>query len=736
MKLSAVITILAVLITAFPARGGDSSGNPEGWATCTSIYSAGDYDLTGGGDGSLIVLRSDGSDMRSVILDAVKNHDVIVFDGSNGDFVLPAHLSFQSLSDRTLIGVNGARFRTEFQVSDEIRQLLDDLDVKSLSSNPADNLGGTLSNGVYVNELCELTIRQALIDAFGDPKEPYRYAGVFAFFGCSNIIVRNIDFVGPGSLDVGGADLLTLSTCDHVWVDHCRFTDGLDGNLDIVNNSDFVTVSDCHFRYTEMAYNHPLSNLVSGTEMTDGSPQKCNISWFRCFWDEGCTGRMPFTAYGIHHILNCYWDCTKGTCIDAHDLSKILLENSYFTNKVGKALAVRQDDVSYEWRGSIWQAHPVQAGNATVDVPYTYSVMPTMSVASSVTASAGVNLSEPFVRELSSYPSTVDFGEIYADNQVEGKINISAFGGEIPQYVTLTAPAGILLSAERDGEYSTTLRLEAFDGSLFQADVYIRATFSRAGNDEKLIEVSAPGRSFAIPVRANVVRLEGERMDATLLWAFDRGASGPADGETAHPEVFADATFSLGDKLYIHSVQNFGNSGQFTLFNPTEAIDKYVDPDCCITFDVVTAPGYTFIPRKLKFDTSRIGTDMCYFDVECSRKSGEPEKLLTAFQPNRSSNSPAYSQVELPLGNMGVGESLQIRIYLYYMSVNKQFALSNVMIEGDACAYDSGIEPILIDGDDACDVEYYDLLGRRIVNPQPGTLCIRRTGHTSKLIIL
>lgn len=374
MKLSAAISLVFILTVIFPFRG-NAVNQPEGWATCSSVHTAGDYDLTGGNDGSLIVLRSDGKDMREKILNAVNNHDVIVFDGRDGDFELSSSINFQSLCGRTLIGVNGARLRTAFSVTREIHDMLDKLDVNSIRGNAEDNLGGTLSNGIFVAEPRELAIRQALIDFYGNQKEPYRYSGLFVFNWCSNIILSNLDFVGPGSIDVGGADLLTLNACDHVWVDDCRFIDGMDGNLDIINNSDFVTVSDTYFGYTDMSYNHPLSSLNSGAEITDGSPQKNNISWIRCHWGKGCTGRMPFTVYGIHHILNCYWDCEKGTCIDAHDLSKVLIEGCYFSASVRNALAVRDSNVQYEWRGSVWDGKTAPQGNAKIDVPYSYTAL-------------------------------------------------------------------------------------------------------------------------------------------------------------------------------------------------------------------------------------------------------------------------------------------------------------------------------------------------------------------------
>lgn len=736
MKLSATITLIAIIASILPIKANDSS-RPEGWATCSSVTSADDYDLTGGNGGSLIVLRNDGTDMRGTILNAVLTHDVIVFDGVNGDFVLPSQIDFQSLEGRTFIGVNGARLRTQFTITQEIRDLLDELDVRSLSQRAEDNLGGTLSNGSYVAEQRELTIRQALIDRYGDSKEKYRYSGVFNFNGCSNIIIRNLDFAGPGSIDVGGADLVTLNGCDHIWVDHCRFTDGMDGNLDIVNNSDFVTVSDTHFSYTDLSYIHSLSNLTSGTEITDGSPQKCNISWIRCYWDEGCEGRMPYTVLGIQHILNSYWDCPSGTCIDAHNLSKLLIEKSYFSGKVKRPLALRDDNVKYDWRGTIWYGNSVPKSNADINVPYSYTAGEASTVPALIKKNVGPTLADPYTKELSSTPAALDFGKVYANNQVESFFNLSAFGSEAPSHITLTAPDGILLSAAADGEYSSSLVVEATDKNLIQIDVYVRSCFTGSGNVNLSIEaVASDGQTISIPVTADVVGLDGEPADTYLLWPLDNGASSATEAVTSQPDRFSSSSFGLGDKIYIRSSQKIGGSQVFTLFNPTEALGKVADEDCYIVFDVVTAPGYIFVPKTLTLNAARIGTDMCYIDIECGRDYATPRKLLSGFQPVRSSESPYYSVVELPLVNAGVGESLRIKVYLYNMLENKQLALSNVRIDGQTYVADgSSIESILSD-ERAEPVQYYDLLGRRVARPRSGNLYLMRVSTGPARLIL
>lgn len=716
MKLSAILPFLCCLATVIPSYA--NTRQAEGWATCSSIYTSDDFEMTGGGDGSLIVLRSDGSDMRTTILDAIMTHDVIVFDGSRGAFDMSASISLPTVKNRTFVGVNGATFRTMWSVSQEIRHLLDSLDVKSLSSNPIDSLGGNLSNGTYVHEQCERAVRQALIDFYDDQTEPYRNSGVFRMNGCSNIIIRNLAFDGPGCIDLGAADLITLDGCDHIWIDHCRFTDGMDGNVDIINNCDFITVSDSHFRYTEKAYNHPLSNLTGGTELTDGSPQKNNISWIRCFWDAGCGGRMPWTGLGIHHLLNCYWDCIGGCSIDAHSLSKLLIENCYFTNRVGKALAIRDNNVLVDCRKTIWAGKTPPITNATVNVPYSYDVMDVLSVPG-IAKTVGPTLENAYTRELAASPEVIDLGRIYAGCDVEAGFNISAFGSNIPRSVTLTAPEGVQLTINPDSGYSRSITIDADDENLLQSDVRLRACLRGAGNIELNIEANAGGKVFDIPVRANVVGLTGDGRAVTIHWPFDREDSSNVNIAPAQEDAFSKVSISMGEKISHHSTRTINNK-IFTYFNSTEDISKVYDEECCIRFDVVTAAGYALVPKKVTFDAARVATNMCLINLVSSRETVDSQTLLDTFQPVRSSDEPYYSHLEIPIGNAGVGNTMTLRLLLYNMTANKQLALSDFKIEGELYLLaENGIEQIMPSPTPDTEV-YYDLTGLPVIHPEPG----------------
>ena len=66
----------------------------------------------------------------------------------------------------------------------------------------------------------------------------------------SNIIIRNIVIQGPGSNADQAWDNLTIEgESKNIWIDHCEFWDGQDGNADVVKGSDNVTFTWCIFGY-------------------------------------------------------------------------------------------------------------------------------------------------------------------------------------------------------------------------------------------------------------------------------------------------------------------------------------------------------------------------------------------------------------------------------------------------------------------------------------------------------
>lgn len=400
------ITIFSVFVFFCIQLSGQSvhdKNEPFGMAVRTSLNSgteefrvtgggAKDYPVTGVDAGKVTIMKSTGKDMYNEVHRALSDYDVIVFDGSAGDFILSRAVPMSNLSGKTLLGINGARLCTEWYITDEVKQRLDDAGVLSMSGSAG--TGGYLSNGVYVSEEQEQHTRQTLIDMFGN--EDYRNAGILRMSKCKNIIVRNLKFVGPGSVDVGGTDLLQMTGSKNVWVDHCEFTDGIDGNFDITMQSDFVTVSWCTFSYTERSYSHSYSNLVCSAEESPADAGLLNVTFACNVWGEGCSARMPMARYGTFHIVNNYYNCpgNSSPCIQARNKSTMLIENNYFAYDVKRCFS-ESNATAYESRGNIAvnpysQYMPSTKGN--VAMPYGYTPLVASDVPEEVGRHAGATL--------------------------------------------------------------------------------------------------------------------------------------------------------------------------------------------------------------------------------------------------------------------------------------------------------------------------------------------------------
>lgn len=376
---------------------------PFGWACSTSMTDGDKYAVTGGGiydinmpdviaGKKVAVLKSNGKNMRHAITKAVAAHDIVILDGAAGDFLVDKQIKIDSVRNKTIIGRNNARICTQFYVSPEIRQLMDDNKVLSYGTDAAKQRF-TLPNGQKVKEEREYMIRKILQETLHDPKENYRNAGTMSISRSENIILRNITFVGPGAIDVGGSDLLTITHHSrNIWVDHCEMIDGMDGCLDINGYADFVTISWCRFRYTDRTYIHANTSLVgsSDREMFNGV-DNLNVTYAYCHWDEGCDQRMPMVRFGTVHVLNNFYTCQGNVAaVNPRHLSEVLVEGCYFDKGVEKIFKAN-DAKAYVLKDNHYTEKFKQPANLNdVIMPYRYCAIPVDEVPAVVGNGAGV----------------------------------------------------------------------------------------------------------------------------------------------------------------------------------------------------------------------------------------------------------------------------------------------------------------------------------------------------------
>jgi pectate lyase len=232
--------------------------------------------------------------------------------------------------------------------------------------------------------------------------------------GSSNVIVRNIKIVGYGvgscALDpdydssVGcssGNDAVTVNAASHhLWFDHCDISDGTDGNLDITNGSDFVTVSWTKFHYTSRTDNqgsdstgaegHRFSNLIGADDGLAIDVGHLNVTWHHDWWADNVVERMPRTRAGKIHVFNNLFTSTGDSyCTNAGDGAHLLVEGNVYD---GVKTPLQPDsDGDMLAKNNLF---PNSTGNTTANgtgfsPTYTYSPDAASGVESAVQAGAG-----------------------------------------------------------------------------------------------------------------------------------------------------------------------------------------------------------------------------------------------------------------------------------------------------------------------------------------------------------
>jgi pectate lyase len=155
----------------------------------------------------------------------------------------------------------------------------------------------------------------------------------------SNIIVRNIVIQGPGSNADQAWDNLTIEgEAKNIWIDHCEFWDGQDGNADVVKGSDNVTFTWCIFGYKKKS-THNLSNLIGSSDNEPVSEGKLNVTYMFNWW-KAANQRKPRCRYGNVHVVNNLLtgdaSITNGTDvlgISAGHMCKVRTERNVFINE-------------------------------------------------------------------------------------------------------------------------------------------------------------------------------------------------------------------------------------------------------------------------------------------------------------------------------------------------------------------------------------------------------------------
>lgn len=238
-----------------------------------------------------------------------------------------------------------------------------------------------------------------------NPNRTQKSSGILYFKpGSDNLILRNLTFKSAGAYDTDGRDNLCIDGTTNIWIDHCDFQDGVDGNFDCKNASDCIAVTWCRFRYpTEPlaggsggSDDHRYSNLWGNSDSHTQDRGHLKTTFQYCWWDEGCRDRMPRVRFAQIHIANCLYSSTVSShCIGAGKEADIYVEKSVFTGfKKDKVYKLYDKDARLFLDGCLSPLDEDEANGtgSSFTPPYTLETIDATQVEATVKAGAGATL--------------------------------------------------------------------------------------------------------------------------------------------------------------------------------------------------------------------------------------------------------------------------------------------------------------------------------------------------------
>jgi pectate lyase/pectin methylesterase-like acyl-CoA thioesterase len=222
----------------------------------------------------------------------------------------------------------------------------------------------------------------------------------------NNVIVSNLN-ISANTGDPATNDGVTIANSTNVLVTKCTIYDSTDGNLDVINGSDLVTISWCKFYYTRNN-GHNFSNLVGSSDTDVGSGNgltNYRITWHHNWWADGVKQRNIACRFGSSHMFNNYWsNAGNDYCTESRNIASIFSEHNFY-NGVKDPLAKRDalvTDVGLLMTiGNVFNnctGTQLVSGDLVFTPPYSYGLDDPAVVPALVMAGAGnVTVDAPIV---------------------------------------------------------------------------------------------------------------------------------------------------------------------------------------------------------------------------------------------------------------------------------------------------------------------------------------------------
>ena len=220
-------------------------------------------------------------------------------------------------------------------------------------------------------------------------------------------------------------------------------------------------------------------------------------------------------------------------------------------------------------------------------------------------------------------------------------------------------------------------------------------TLSANDKDQVIVRLIAPNDETA-QWRVNDISITAEKAEGpvavsktgfTATWEL-KSATMETNAATSAEGLFSVANLSLGDKITAAGLRTDGTVIR-QQFQPTEQAAAG-DDNATIVFTLKPKKTLTFTPKSLSFNASRVGTNGGAFDVVVT-SNGESKKIASGVTPQLAKEEPYVSNHTFNLSDIPATDDIfTVKIYIYNLANNKQYAFSDVVISGDV---EGTIEP-------------------------------------------
>lgn len=274
--------------------------------------------------------------------------------------------------------------------------------------------------------------------------------------------------------------------------------------------------------------------------------------------------------------------------------------------------------------------------------------------------------------------------------------------------------------SDRDGmpdDYETAHGLnaqDASDGNAVNAEGYTQLEVYLNSLVAHITEAQYEGGTV-MGIIPDTTTYEPVRKDVTFTWKM--GSASCSSAAVSSPEGMVSKTVS-SQKGFSLSTSTY-SSVAFTKFQPSSEASA-ASENACVVFAITPKDGESFKPGTLSFDAVRCGTNGGSIDVFWENSDGEKTEITSAFKPDRNNNYSActydFSQDNFP-ATTGEGK---LKFYIYNLSTSKQIGLANVTLTGQIDTLSQVPNALETPCQNAQDEYYYDLMGRRCLQPSSG----------------